>query len=140
MKKFIITIVLALVASLSFTVNAQISYAKPVEKDYEFLFDSKIYHDLTSDKYSLILRSSYDIDDSEFLDLGAGKSVAKESLKNLLKMLNEASENERVQVGKYKSYGVMIISNEKYLTYSKSLNVGLNTISNKDIEKIISKL
>ena len=102
MKKFIITIILALVASLSFTANAQIKVEKGERSIKEIcnisLYWQWLYERTNSDggkSYLLAMKSTNQFDDDFYwLDLGSTKEEALESAEALSEMLEGGKKGD----------------------------------------------
>lgn len=102
MKKFIITIILALVASISFTANAQITVSKSDNTLKEIktisLYWQWLYTDKTPDgetQYLLALKSSNQFDKNWYwISLGTSKDECIASVNALLEIYNTAGKDD----------------------------------------------
>jgi len=144
MKKFIITIVLALVASLTFTANAQVSYSKPEGKKYEVMGmpigKLGIIHYFANDSYTMVVYANQDsVDSSMHVNLGKGKSQAVASLKAIKQMIEDCEDGGYVTIEGNKWH---VTKHDNYCSasYFQKYNISGNYIDETYLNNLIAGL
>jgi len=131
MRHFLIVIFFSLMCALN--MSAQVSYSRPYSTD-ESLANGTISHTLQDDRYFLVLRNDHH--EVSCVGLGKGASVAKESLKNILKMMRSAENGQHIKIN-YKEFTVFnspIYRSVKELYYHDESNLWITSITSEEIE------
>jgi len=142
MKKFIITLILALVASLTFTAFAQVTYEKPTGKIYEYFgtgyaTDLVLEHRIPSESYYLkVLADESSVDSSFFIFLGNGKTEALASLNAIKQMIMDSESGGFVRLDK-KTWYATTIGNVKAIHIVQEYNISGNWIMLNELESLI---
>ena len=140
MKKFIFTFVIALVASLTFIANAQVTYQKPQKADLETLCDGVVIYSNENQVYYLRLSpmESGIGDSGDLVNLGKTRNEAKESLKVISRMMNEANKGENIIINGEK-YTVDIVEEWEREFYQEYSKVAKMMMTNSRIKKEMVK-
>ena len=149
MKKFIITIILALATSLSFTANAQITITKSESQLKEVKTISPywewLYTDKTEDgetQYLWALKSTNQFDKNWFwLSLGTNKEECIASINSLIEIFDTAGKEdvyyikdkygETIAVSVIKAMGKQLIfrdTNHRYAGHAQTEKIFLNKL------------
>ena len=145
MKKFIVTIILALVASLAFTAFAQVEYQKPTPKKFELLVVESVpnlvlMHYLANDSYTIgIGAEKPSIDSTISIKLGEGKDTAIASLKAIRQMLVDAEHGGFVTISG-KAWSARKRNGKAVLAYKQDRNLTYNLIDLVELDHIIKAL
>ena len=142
MKKFITAIILALVASLMFTANAQVEYQKPTAKKFEMVVSLSapklaMIHYFANDSYEIgVAAEKTSIDSIIKIKLGEGKATAIASLEAIRQMLLDAEHGGFVMISG-KAWSAVKRDGITLLRIKQSGNISYNQIDLSSLNTLI---